>query len=201
MALLPPAAPPRQQWGKHDHFQAQRDVPSPELDPSLPSSVIIAQPRDVPSLELDPSPPPGPTRRPLPYATLQGERPSVDLDYSHFIVGVLSLVLIVMAGVGAIFVLSRSLEASAVFLYAFFGIGTALLQFSKRTGLDFLTTGIGLSVSVVLLFGFGLVELKFWPAGHVLFYVTAAVSGSVHIASVWKNRACLAPSQTLEDPL
>jgi hypothetical protein len=167
-----------------------RDVPSLELDPSLPSSVIIAQPRDVPSLELDPSPPPGPTRRPLPYATLQGERPSVDLDYSHFIVGVLSLVLIVMAGVGAIFSL-RSLEASAVFLYAFFGIGTALLQFSKRTGLDFLTTGIGLSVSVVLLFGFGLVELKFWPAGHVLFYVTAAVSGSVHIASVWKNRACL----------
>ena len=94
-----------------------------------------------------------------------------------------------MAEIGTIVSL-RSLEASAIFLYAFFGIGTALLQFSKRTGLDFLTSGIGLSVSVVLLVGFGLVKLKLWPAGHVLFYLTAAISGSIHIASVWKNRAC-----------
>ncbi len=50
---------------------------------------------------------------------------------------------------------------------------------------------MGLSVSVVILVGFGLVELKLWPAGHFLFYLAAAVSGSIHIASVWKNHACL----------
>ena len=166
-----------------------RDVPSLELDPSLPPSMILSQPRDVPSLELDPSLPLPPTAPLLPCATFQSERPSTDLDYSHFIVGVLSLVLIVMAGIGALFSL-RSLEASAIFLFAFFGIGTALLQRSKRTGLDFLTSGMGLSVSVVILVGFGLVELKIWPAGHLLFYLIAAVSGSIHIASVWKNRAC-----------
>ena len=37
-----------------------RDVPSLELDPSLPPSIIVSQPRDVPSLELDPSLPLGP---------------------------------------------------------------------------------------------------------------------------------------------
>ena len=94
-----------------------------------------------------------------------------------------------MAGIGAVFSF-RSLEASAVFLYASFGVGTALLQFSKRTGLDFLTSGIGLSVSVVILVGFGLVELKLWPAGHFLFYLIAAVTGSIHIASLRKNKAC-----------
>ncbi len=165
------------------------DVPSLELDPSLPSSMIVSPPCDVPSLELDPSLPLPPSAPPLPCGTFQSERPTEDLDYSHFIVGVLSLVLVLMAGIGALFSL-RSLEASAVFVYAFFGIGTALLQFSKRTGLDFLTSGIGLSVSVVILVGFGLVELKLWPAGHFLFYLTAAVSASIHIASVWKNRAC-----------
>ncbi|MGD0393455.1 MAG: hypothetical protein ABSC41_12525, partial [Acidimicrobiales bacterium] len=141
----------------HDSIGARmivepRDVPSLELDPSLPPSMIVTQPRDVPSLELDLAPSLGPPAPPLPSATAQRQRPRVDFDYSHFIVGVLSLFLILLAAIGAIFSL-RSLEASAVFLYAFFGIGTALLQYSKRTGLDFLTSGMGLSVSVVILVG------------------------------------------------